>query len=586
MGLPTSIARGMCLGICIAKGLTMPRLVALTAILLLGSGCANETESDPVVPPSSVVDLTPEQHLVRASMALRGTRPSLEELDRVAESSDALTEIVDEYLASDAFGRTMRRLHSESLMLEPDWLYYPAGFPNVGALADYDVATVNQSVMQAPLRLIESVVMEDRAYTEIVTADHTLADPISSVVWGLAYDPSGPEWQATRYEDGRGNAGILTDSWMYVRYQSTASNANRQRANAISRSLLCYDFLSRDVELDTSVDVADPNAVQAAVVANSACASCHQALDPLASFFKDMLPLFVPQDAPGYPLDPPVFIPGVFEIGLGVEMRQSSYFGLAGESLEDLGQLIADDPRFSLCAAQRFYSYFNQVPLSEVPFEAAAALQQGFIDSGFNAKALTKAVVMSHDFSASHAETAEEAEGLNGFRRARPDEAASMIDDLTGFRWETDLGPYTEGMIGVIDLPRDSMLGYRVVGGGTDSMFVTVDTFTDNAGTSLFVRSFAEQAAGYVVDSDLSVAGDARKLLGRVDAQTSDEATLRSQIADLHARVFGTVVSVDSPEVDATFDLYQAARVQSGDAARAWKTVLTALFSDFRAGNY
>ncbi len=569
----------------------MARLAALTASLLLSAGCTadpdTDREPDPPEPVSTVVALSPEQHLVRASMVLRGTRPSPEELAEVADDPDALGAIVDRYLKTEAFGRTMRNLHSESLMLEPDWLYYPAGFPNVGDLAGYDMATINRSVMQAPLRLIEQVVMADRPYTEIVTADHTVADSISSAVWGLAYDPQGAEWQSTRYEDGRGNAGILTDSWLYVRYQSTPSNANRQRANAISRGLLCYDFLSRDVELDTSVDVADPNAVQAAVVANGACASCHQALDPLASYFKDVFPLLVPQDTQSYPLETPMWFPGVFEDVLGVDMREPSYFGLAGDNLEDLGQLIADDPRFSRCAAQRFYSYFNQVPLSEVPFEASVELQARFIDSGFSAKALAKAIVMSNDFAASHAESEEDAAHVNGFRRARPDETASMIEALTGFHWETDLTPFTEGLIGVIDLPRDSMLGYRVVGGGTDSQYVTTNLFTDNAGTSLFAQSFAARAAGYVVDADFAEGDrEQRRLLSGVELSTSDEATLRAQIGDLHARVFGALIAADDPETDASFALYQAALGASSDPKRAWKTVLTALLSDFRAGNY
>ncbi len=563
------------------------RRFALWSVALTLIGCGEESEPAPEAEPTSVARLSPEQHLARASMVLRGARPSLEELSRVAEAPQQLDAIVDDYLSSAEFGETMRQLHNESLLLEPDWLYYPAGFTNVGTLADLDLVTVNRSVMQAPLRLIETVVMEDRPYTEIVTADFAMADAISSQVWGLAYDVEGPEWQKTRYEDGRGNAGVLTDSWLYVRFQSTPSNANRQRANAVSRALLCYDFLSRDVELDTTVNAADPNAVQAAVVDNAACASCHQALDPLASFFKDVFPLLVPQDIAGYPVDTPMWLPGVFEELLEIDMRPPSYFGLEGETLEDLGQLIAEDPRFSLCAAQRFYSYFNQVPLAQVPFEAAAELQEVFIDSGYSAKALAKAIVLRDDFAASHATDEAEAEGLNGYRRARPDEYASLLEDLTGFRWETDLTLYTDGLIGAIDLPRDSMLGYRVIAGGTDSAYVLSNNFTDNAGTSLFVRAFAQQAAGYVVDLDFGRPDRGeRRLLRSVEVDTSDEGTLRRQMADLHGQALGRLVTEDSREVSEMLELFHAANSATGSPERAWKTLLTALFSDFRATNY
>lgn len=562
-------------------------LLGPLALLLVGAGCEAEGDSEPLPKPISNVErLSPEQHLVRASMALRGTRPSAADLRRVAEDPDATEEIVDGYLQSEAFGRTMRDLHNESLLLRPDWLYYPAGFQAVGALADRDLPTINASVMEAPLRLVERVIMSDRPYTEIVTADYVMADAISSVVWGLPYEGGGPEWQVTRHEDGRGNAGVLTDSWLYVRYQSTPSNANRQRANAISRALLCYDFLDRDVELDTSVDVADPNAVQDAVVQNAACASCHQALDPLASFFKDLYPLVVPQDTLEYPM-PSMWLPGVFEELLEIDMREPSYFGQPGSTLEDLGALIADDPRFSLCAAKRFYAYFNQVDVEHVPLDRAAELQEVLLDSGMSAKELAKAVVLSDDFRASHAEDEERADDLVGLRKARPDELASMFLDLTGFRWQTDLGAITGGSIGVVELPRDSMLGYRVIGGGIDSSFVTRNTFTDNAGTSLFLRAFAEEAAAFVVEHDLSTADrEARNLLGLVDDGQTDEATVRAQISELYARVFGELTDPEGEAVGESYELFAAVLAASGDDRRAWQALLVAMFQDVRVAYY
>ena len=54
---------------------------------------------DPVSP--TVVYLTPTQHLTRASMALRGVRPSLEDLRAVEADPQALGGIVDRYLGFD-----------------------------------------------------------------------------------------------------------------------------------------------------------------------------------------------------------------------------------------------------------------------------------------------------------------------------------------------------------------------------------------------------------------------------------------------------------------------------------------------------
>ncbi|NUO54087.1 MAG: hypothetical protein HOV80_35015, partial [Polyangiaceae bacterium] len=427
-------------------------LLALTA-------CSEESvETDEPKPQEEEVEieyLSATDHLVRASMALRGKRPSYDELVRVSEDPDALNEIVDEYLASADFGRTVRDLYNEALLLRPDWAYYPAGFPRVAPLMTLDQSAINASVQEAPLKLIEHVVMNDLPLSEIVTAPYTITDSVAATVWDLDYQEGGDTWQKSEWTDGRGNAGILTDSWLYVRWQSTPSNANRGRANALSRGLLCYDFLSRDVELDTTVNVADPNAVQDAVQANSACASCHQALDPFAAFMKDVYPIVVVADTETYPAQN-MWLPGAFETYLQIEMREPALFGKPGETLEDLGRLMADDPRFSLCAAQRFYAYLNHVEIEDVPLERASELQEVLIDSGMNAKALAKAVVLSDDFRASHTGGDAGADELVGMKRARPDELATMFEDLTGFVWKTDLSAISGGDIGVVELPRDS----------------------------------------------------------------------------------------------------------------------------------
>jgi hypothetical protein len=551
----------------------------LGCLPLLGVLACEEVDSSPPAEDEpEVVLLDPTKHLVRASVALRGTTPSIAELERVQQDPKQLEVIVDSYLESPEFGRTMRDMHSQTLQLRPDWLFYPAGFTPSGVLAEEDTVSINTSVMEAPLHLIEKVIMEDRPYTDIVTAPFAMANSISAKVWGLPYDPNGPDWQETAYEDGRGNAGILTDSWLYVRYQSTPSNANRARANAVSRSLLCYDFLSRDVNLDTDVDTADPNAVQAAVVENAACASCHQALDPLASFFKDFFPIIVPTEE-SFPVEN-MFFPGVFEEILAIDMRPPSYFGRQGESLEDLGQLIAEDSRFSACAAKRFYAYFNQKGLDQVPFERAAELQAAFIDSNYDAKTLAKQIVLAPDFASFYSPDAEVAEQLNGLRRSRPDELASFIEAKTGFVWKTELGPYTDGLIKTVELPRDSLLGYRVIGGGTDGQFVLFDTYTDTAASSLFTRAFAEEAATHVVLTDFALPAKERKLLRLVEPSTKDEATLRKQFVLLIGELHSELVTPDSEAASMLLELFQASMDSQGDPLRAHATVLTAMLQD------
>jgi hypothetical protein len=436
------------------------------------------------------------------------------------------------------------------------------------------------------------VVRDDRPYSEIVTADYTLANRRVATVWGLPYSGSGEEWLITQWDDDRPSAGILSDSMLFTRHGTTFSNANRGRANAVSRALLCYDFLSREVALDSTIDLADPDEVNDAVRENDACASCHQTLDPLASYFDAYHPIYVPSSLDRYPV--PHDLP---TLEIAIEIRPSSYFGEPGEGLDFLGAMMASDPRFSLCAAKRFYAYFNQVPLSEVPTREAGRLQQVFIDSGLDAKALTKEVVLSDAFRLSHTEgetpTVGDAEGPettgpSGLRKVRPWQLARLVADLTGFRWRTELPvDIGSGTIGEIDLMTDSLFGFDVLAGGIDSMNVTLPSHTMSASVSLVLRSLAARASELVVENDLTESNrERRHLLSQVSEATEDEASVRAQLVELELRIFGRRVEAGSPEIDDAFALFGAVLAESDDPPRAWQAVVFAMLQDVRVAYY
>lgn len=544
---------------------------------------ADETSDsgDPAENEETPEYLTPTEHLVRASMALRGIRPSADELARVEAEPEAVAELVDEYLDDPRFGDIIRDLHNDALLVLADFLVFPAGFVPKGPVADVDIYRLNRSITEAPLRLVEHVVMSDLPYTEIVTAEYTVADEIVAEVWGLPYEGDGSSWELTQWQDERDQAGILSDPWLFQRYQSTISNANRGRANAISRALLCYDFLSRDIEVDASVNLADPDAVANAVVENPACASCHQGLDPLAGFLRDWLPVYVPLEVE-YPFDS--YVPGIFE-AIGASVREPNYFGRAGSGLGDLGRFIAEDPRFSLCAAQRFYAYLHQVDLTEVPLEEASRLQTELVDSGMSAKALARAIVLDDEFRVSHADPATTTTlDPVGVKKARPVQLALLFDDLTGFHWGTDLSEFE---LAPIDLLDDSFFGYNVLLGGIDSQFVTRPSHTYGATTSLVLRALAREAAHHVVESDLGEPNpDARRLLTLVDDGDTEEALVREQLAALHLRILARVVDPQGPEIDESYALFAAALDHAGEVPRAWKVTLTALLQDMEIAYY
>ena len=487
----------------------------------------------------------------------------------------------------------MRDLHNEALLVRTDSSIFPAGFPALGPVAGQDMAAVNASLIEEPLQLIEHVIVNDRPYTEIVTANYAYVDGIASKVWGATYNGDGTSWAEGTWGGGHPAAGVLSSPILFTRHATTISNANRGRANEISKAFLCYDFTSREVELNASINLADPKAVASAVQNTPACASCHQTLDPLAAFFVQYSPIYVPAGLTSYPFmpyvaeadsQPPWVNPG------GMTDHAAAYFGIATNGLVNLGQLIAHDDRFSLCAAKRFYSYFTQTRLDDVPLEEAAKYQKVLVDSGMNAKALARAIVLSDAFRTSYALNDDAGTSLVGLHKARPEELARMVADLTGYRWNTQVnlsldGPNT-GTVGTVNLVTDSFLGFKVQAGGIDSYFVTLPSFTYNATASLFLRSFSQEAANYAVESDFALPAAQRKLFTRIEAIDTSEASLRAQLADLHERLYAHHLDSSSSDVTDSLTLFNSALALSNDSRRAWKTVLAAMLQDFSIAFY
>lgn len=554
------------------------RLPVGVVIVALAACTAEPSPTDP-----GAVYLSPTEHLVRASMALRGLRPSLDELRAVDADPDALPAIVDRYLETPELGATIRELHNESLHVRIQQVGYT--MPAYPPLEGRSFTEMAASLYGEPLRLIEDVVMSGQPYTTIVTADYTMADDVVAAIWGLPH-PGGPAWVRTAYPDGRGG-GILGSSAFHLRYRSTGLNYNRGRAAVLARALLCHDFATAEIELDTSVDLSDKDAVGEAIRTNASCAGCHQTLDQLGSyFFAFQQEVFFP-GAATYPVWQ-VYREEVGGAWAWTTGRPPAYFGAAAEGLAGLGAAIAADPRFARCAAVRFASYLTERPESLIDRAWISELQERFAAGGFDARALARDIVLADEFRlAGHADPAR-AEAIRGYQKVRPAQYDRMLRDLTGYRWTADEAAPTPNAIlwprmGPIHYLDDDFSGFRVLLGGIDSLYVKQPVHTMTATGSLVVREAAIRAAAHVVAHDFGASSGARLLLTAAEPAALDEPSLRAQLAHLHARIFGVP---RAPDVEPELALFRDAYAESGDPRRAWTILLTAMLSDLRTVYY
>jgi hypothetical protein len=549
------------------------------ALLAACSGSSTPPPPDDP-PPETVVYLTPVQHLTRASLALRGLRPSIEELRAVEADPGALPAIVDGYLASPEFGETMKELHNETLLLRVEQGFLT--FPAIGGLTGATATRINGAVFDEPLRLIADIITTDQPYTKIVTADYTMADGAVAEIWGLPHAGAYDAWERSRWTDGRGAAGVLATSVLYHRYRSTGFNYNRGRANMISSALLCHDFLESDIQIDTTVDLSDPDIVANAVVQNKSCAGCHQTMDPLASYLFPFRGQVGVNNITSYPVA--YYFPGQLNRWQITNKRPPMYFGQQAAGLAGLGRAIADDPRFARCAAMRFASYMTEVPQGSLPGAWIARLQQELVDSNFSAKQLAKAIVLSDEFRVSHDTDATSSERLVGTLKVRPEQLSRMLRGLTGLSWTTRSTINLRGIpYGTADLLQSDFIGFRVLAGGIDSYFVTQPVHTMNATSSLVAKTAAAAAADFVVEHDAVAPAAQRTLFTQASVDATSETQVRAELAYLHGRIYGELVEPASPEVGETYALFRDALAATSDAHRAWKLTLIGMLSDFRS---
>ena len=177
--------------------------------------------------------------------------------------------------------------------------------------------SVDHGLRRAPLELIAYVVENNLPYTEILTADYVMANPMAAVAYGAQtsfddpedvhdFQPSriesyyrlGPDFEHEDHPDiqaarilNRGNlstqfphAGILNTKVFLERYPTTATNRNRARSR-----WTYYHFLGLDIEKSAS-RTTDPDALADTnnpTMFNPACTVCHTVMDPVAGAFQN-----------------------------------------------------------------------------------------------------------------------------------------------------------------------------------------------------------------------------------------------------------------------------------------------------------
>lgn len=505
--------------------------------------------------------LSPPRLLRRMSLDLRGVLPSPESLDVVEGDASKLETFRDQYLEDARLEDRLVSMYAERWQTRLDdfevdhWEY---GYD------DYEEYLYEKSIGEEPLRLMARVVMEDRPWTDVVTADTTMANEVTAAIWPIDR-PEGKGWVESRYTDGRPAAGVLATNGMWWRYVTTLSNMNRGRVAALVKLLACQDLLARPVELDGTVSLADEDASATAIRTEPACQSCHATVEPIAAALFGFWTVidYNPVENGHYHGERENMGP----LYLGVE---PAYFGQPVDGLAGLGMAITHDPRFYACAVETHTELLWRRETGNSDLDALEALRRTFLTEEINVRALLSAITDTEEYRAGGMGALASAEDRSQVRTVRslsPDQLHTVIADATGFEWTWD---------GFEQLANDD-IGYRTLMGGVDGYTVSEPQMDPGVTWTLALQRLAEAAADHAVRTELEGAGR-RSLFTevRLHHRPSDSAfgaQLDALVWRLHA------VRLNQARRDRLAAFWSEVQAIKGPA-EAWRRTLSVLLRD------
>ncbi len=612
-----------------------PDFVALANFVNRARGCIEE----PDVGTEKVIFGTPYEQLHRITAVLGARPPSDDEIATVAGAADQanllnrLGPIIDGLLNEDAFYERVVEMYGDLLLTnqyaasERD-INFNFGLDAFSARTYYETnfsgnerralrQDANFGFARAPLELIRYILQNDRPFSEILTANYTMVNPYTAVVYGVnAGDPSFPfSSDRVRANHDRNDfrrvnqivqtagdgsvvplAGVIGTHGYLSRYPSTATNLNRKRA----RFTLML-FLGTDIEalaprdaLDLDNEVGDIPTYQ-----DPQCTVCHDVMDPVAGLFTKR------SNTGDYDID------RVYEwtrTRFGVQRMVPAGFGNtrvnASAELPDAYldrplqwfalQMVADD-RFAVQTARvALHGLTGIEGNSPGTTQFVNQLKGSFEGSGFDYKALVKAIVTSEFFLAQNLGASESPSAyadLGPGRLLTPEELDRKISAWLGtnYQWA---GPATgSGLRGSHYLPY----------GGVDGDEIVSRTTSPTALIDGIQERISSQVACERVARDLYNGGSLFPQVSAAD--TPDTAAGRDAIRDnirfLHRYLLGEDLDSADPEIQTTYDLFVDARALGETSIPAecrggggttdtnrtvlpWIAVVTYLLADFR----
>ena len=536
-------------------------MVKHAAILVLGlalAGGCNEESTDDATPtedsPAGREGLTPTELLVRASLDLRGARPTLDEIESVERDPESVDAMIEGFVDDPAFGLRMKDMFAGAWRTRID--FYPLDEETY----DEDQAATHAAIGEEPLDLIAYIALNDLPFTHLLHSTETLVDPSLLELWPLEeVSDDGtllpPGVVRARYSDGRPLAGVLSMNSVFWRHSSTIENANRGRANALSQALLCQSYLDRPIDFPSDLDLTDSESIRNAIANNPACQGCHSTLDPFASYLWGFM--YGESEQPQ-----PTYAPELERAWRIYTDTEPGFFGKRGDRLVDLADHVAGDERFVACTVRRVYEGMLGRPAVLEDEGALAEHREAFLAGGLTLDSLARSILTDPSYRGEQWTPRFGGEPEPVHEKVAPvGVMTSSLETMSGYALSYNGRPATR-----LDF------GLRALAGGSDRG----DTTNVSTGAVLVQRRLAEAGAIFAVDNAETGAGRLGAWLQGVDL---GQPPSPEQLVDLVRLVRSRTLETDDPEIEAMARMW--ADVLAIETPReAWVALVTAALAD------
>lgn len=525
-------------------------------------GCDEAEVPNEQAAPVELVELPAPRLLRRMSLDLRGTLPSVAELDAVEADASNLDSLAAEFLTSNTLEDRLTSLFAERWHTVLDT--YEVHYDDYG-IPPEQADEFAHSVGEEPLRLLAHVVKNDLPWSEIVTADYTIANELLASIWPIAYPDGQTGWQPSTYTDLRPKVGVLSTNGFYWRYVTNVSNKNRGRAAAISRLLLCDDILARPIVFQRSQSLNPEEAIKT----EPTCIACHATVDPIAAglFGFWWAIQYNPYEMNTYHADRE-------RLGESMLETNAGWYGTNTGGLVDMGWYVSNDARFARCGVESFAEQLWRRPVELSDYEQIESMRLDFEAQGQHPAALILDVLQTPAyragaFAADATDAAREREQVE--RLLSPNQQRMLLEELAGITWADE---------GYVALEND-VYGYRVLGGGVDGYTVTSPQQKPGLTWALVNSRAAQAAAHAIVIRDLD--SESPAVLNADSSTAPEQAGFSEAVAALHWRFFAERPSEEW--ITSIGELWSAVADIEGES-QAWEAVIEAMLRDPRMVAY